>query len=155
MSRVTTIVKTSIDSDINILPFLFINPQFGYSVNSILRDLHTSPKVFLKPDVFPHDVHEYYWIQEGEPGKKSWYALGLLDDNIYFLYRAYTDNRFETEGHMDLWVSYNFSDIIQYAMDTSVYDAYITSTHVVTTDQVITDTQNKISDQPVSELSMN
>lgn len=149
MSRLTTIVKTSIDPDITLLPFLYINPQFGYSVNSILRHLHTTPAVFLKSDVFPYNVQEYYWIQEGEPGKTSWYALGLLEDNIYFLYRAYTDNTFEKDGHMDLWVSYNFSDIINSAMDASVYNSYITS------GQGLTDIQNKISDEPVSEPLMN
>jgi hypothetical protein len=149
MSRITTIVKTSIDPDISLLPFLYINPQFGYSVNSILRNLHTTPTVFLKPDVFPYNIQEYYWIQEGEPGKKSWYAMGLLEDNIFFLYRAYTDNTFEKDGHMDLWISYNFSDIINSAMDTSVYNAYITSS------QVLTDSQNTISDKPDSEALVN
>jgi hypothetical protein len=129
--------------DIPLLPFLFLNPQFGYSVNSILRDVHTTPKVFLKPDSFPYNIQEYYWIQEGVTGKSSWYALGLLEDNIYFLYRAYTHTPFEKDGHMDLWLSYKFNDIIHYVMDDIVYDMYIK------------DTQNNISDEPVSDTLVN
>jgi hypothetical protein len=140
MSRITTIIKTTINPDISILPFLFLNPQFGYSVNSIIRDVHTTPKVFLKPDAFPYNIQEYYWIQEGVTGKTSWYALGLLEDNIYFLYRAYTHTGFEKDGHMDLWLSYKFNDIIQSAMDTSVYNAYIADI-----------LKNKISDSQVSD----
>ena len=152
MSRVTTIIKTLIPPDTTLLPFLFINPQFGYSINSILRDVHTTPVVFLKPDVFPHTIKEYYWIQEGEPGKKSWYALGLLEDNIYFLYRAYTNTGFENGGHMDLWVSYSFSDLIQYAMDTSVYNTYIEQ---VTSNQEVTSNQSTIPVLAVSDTSVN
>jgi hypothetical protein len=161
MSRVTTIIKTLEPSDTTFLPFLFINPQFGYSVDSIIRDVHTTPKVFLKADAFPYNIQEYYWIQEGVTGKKSWYALGLLEDNIYFLYRAYTNTGFENGGHMDLWVSYSFSDIIQYAMDASVYDTYITSSQGatssqgVTSNQGVTSSQNTIPDVSISEPSVN
>ena len=147
MSRITTIIKTTIQPDIPLLPFLFINPQFGYSLNSMIRDIHTTPKVFLKPDVFPHNIQEYYWIQEGVTGNKSWYALGLLQDNIYFLYRAYTHTGFEKDGHMDLWLSYKFNDLIQSAMDTSVYNAYATD--------VFKDTQNKTSDAPIFDTLAN
>jgi hypothetical protein len=143
MSRITTIIKTTINPDIPLLPFLFINPQFGYSVSSITRDLHTTPKVFLKADTFPYNIQEYYWIHNGVTGSKSWYALGLLEDNIYFLYRAYTHTGFERDGHMDLWLSYKFYDIIQYAMDNTVYSIYAT------------DIQNNISDSPISETLVN
>ncbi len=148
MSRITTIIKT-IHPDTPILPFLFLNPQFGYSVNSILRDVHTTPRVFLKSDAFPYSIQEYYWIQEGVTGHSSWYALGLLQDNIYFLYRAYTHTGFEKDGHMDLWLSYKFNDIIEYAMDTSVYNSYITAT------QALTDNQNNISASQVSDTLVN
>ena len=103
--------------------------------------------MFLKPDVFPHNIQEYYWIQKGEPGNKSWYALGLLEDDIYFLYRAYTYSRFENDGHMDLWLSYNFGDLIQHAMDNSVYTNYITD--------VITLNQINISDTHISDSLVN
>jgi hypothetical protein len=155
MSRVTTIIKTLTAPDTTPLPFLFINPQFGYSVNSILRDLHTSPTVFLKPDVFPHNIQEYYWIQEGQPKNSSWYALGLLEGNIYFLFRAYTNTGFEKDGHMDLWLSYKFSDIIEFAMDASMYNSYITSVQSFRSDQDVTDIQNMISVLSVSDPSVN
>jgi hypothetical protein len=155
MSRITTILKTTINPDIPLLPFLFINPQFGYSVDTIIRDVHTTPKVFLKPDSFPYNIQEYYWIQEGVTGNKSWYALGLLEDNVYFLYRAYTHTGFQKDGHMDLWLSYKFNDIIESAMDVSVYNAYITSSQVVTSSQGVTSSQNKTSDISASEPLMN
>lgn len=126
MSRDISIRKIKQDITSILLPLSYINPHYGFSINSIIRDLHTTPKVFLKPDVFPHNIQEYYWIQEGVSGNKSWYALGLLENNIYFLYRAYTHTSFERDGHMDLWLSYNFADLIQHAMDNTVYTKYIT-----------------------------
>ena len=155
MSRVTTIIKTLTPPDTTLLPFLFINPQFGYSVNSIIRDLHTSPTVFLKPDVFPHNIQEYYWIQEGEPKNSSWYALGLLEDNVYFLFRAYTNTGFEKDGHMDLWLSYKFSDIIEFAMDVSMYNSYITSVRGLISNNALTDIQHTIPALSVSDPSVN
>ena len=129
MSRDLQIHKASfIDPECISLPYVYINPQFGYSTDKILRRIYESPDVFLKPSAFPNDIKEYYWIQAGEAGVKEWYALGVLNEDIYFLYKAYTNNTFSKDGHMDLWISYRFSDIIQYAMDTAVYNTYIKDT---------------------------
>lgn len=129
-SRIVTIRKSAnLDSSQISLPFSFINPAFGYSVETILRDIYLSPDCVLKQYAFPYDIQEYYWIQNGEPGKKEWYALGSLkSDGFYFFYRAYTYNTFDKSGHMDLWVSQRFSDLIQYAMDRLTYNIYITDT---------------------------
>lgn len=147
MSRDTSIRKSQADPALISLPFLYINPQFGYSVDTILRDILESPDCIIKENVFPYDIKEYYWIQEGIPGKQSWYALGYLGENMYFFYRAFTYNTFDNEGQMDLWVSYNYGDLIQYAMDTETYNTYITSS------QVPTSSQNKISDGLTSDPS--
>ena len=145
MSRDIAIRKIQLDTTSIILPLSYINQHFGFSINSIIRDLHTTPKVFLKPDAFPHNIQEYYWIQDGVIGNKSWYALGLLEGNIYFLYRAYTHTGFEKDGHMDLWLSYTFGDLIKYAMDNSVYNNYIRD--------ILTVNQN--TDTSVPDLSVN
>lgn len=126
MSRDITIYKTNPDPSKISLPFIFINPHFGYSVNSILRDIPDSPDVFLKPNIFPHNIKEYFWIHEGIPNKTAWYALGLIEEGLYFFYKAYTYTMFDKNGQMDLWVSHRFSDLIQYPMDASTYNMYIT-----------------------------
>ena len=125
MSRDFTIYKTNPDTSKISLPLLYVNPQFGFSVDKILRPIHGSPDVFLKPNIFPYEIKEYYWIQEGVFGSKQWFALGLLEERLYFYYKASAYTSFDKDGNMDLWVSHNFSDIIQYAMDTSTYDIYI------------------------------
>ena len=128
MSRDLTIRKMKVDPMSISLPLLFVNPQFGYSVDSILRSMYGSPDYVMKPNAFPHDIKEYYWIYEGTVGNKPWYALGCLEEGLYFFYKAYTHTRFDKDGHMDLWVSHLFSDLIQYAMDTLTYNTYIIDT---------------------------
>jgi hypothetical protein len=120
---------------------MYINPHFGYSVDEMLHYIDSSSDFVLKPDAFPHDIKEYYWIHAGSPGKVAWYALGCLqEEGLYFFYKAYTHSTFDKDGHMELWISHRFSELIQYAMDTLTYTTYIT------------DTQNKISDGSASDL---
>jgi hypothetical protein len=124
--RIVTIRKSvSVDPSKILLPLLFINPALGYSVDSIIRYIHSSPDVVLKLNLFPHRIKEYYWIQEGIPGQQPWFALGCLEENLYFFYKAFTHSTFDKNGHMDLWVSHSFSDLIQYAMDKFTYNTYI------------------------------
>jgi len=146
-SRIVSIRKSATIDPLSIsLPLLYINPQFGYSTDKMIRYIHSSPDVFLKPSLFPDNINEYYWIQRGEPGNKPWYAIGCLEEGLYFFYKAFTNTRFNKDGHMDLWLSHRFSDIIQYAMDTDVYNNYITETR-----EVVINNQNKISDGLTSE----
>lgn len=127
-SRIATIRKSAIvDPNTIAFPLLFVGQQFGYSVDSILRHIYHSPDFHLQPLAFPHNIKEYYWIQEGIPASKSWYAVGYLSEGLYFLYKAHMilpKNTFVNNGHMDLWVSPRFSDIIQFAMDSYVYSEY-------------------------------
>ena len=132
-SRIVTIRKSeNIDTKAIIFPLVFVKSQFGFSVESILRDIYSSPDVYLgkEPSTFPNTIQEYFWIHEGKSGEDPWIALGELKGNIYFLYTAYMilpSNTFVNNGHMNLWVSSRFSDIIQFAMDSSIYTLYINS----------------------------
>lgn len=143
MSRDITVRKTQVDPLSMAFPFMYINPSFGYSVSSITRYIDSSPDSVIKENSFPYDIKEYFWTQEGVPGKQPWYALGYLNQDIYFFYKAFTYTSFDKDGHMDLWVSHQFSDLIQYAMDTLTYNIYILST------------QNKISDESTSDPLVN
>jgi hypothetical protein len=125
MSRDYTIYKTNPDVSRISLPLLYVNPQFGFTVNSILRHIHGSQDVFLKPNIFPYEIKEYFWIQEGKFSSEPWIALGLLEEGLYFYYKAQAYTSFDKDGHMDLLVSHQFSDLIQYALDTFTYNAYI------------------------------
>ena len=134
MSRDYTIYKTNPDTSKISLPLLYVNPQFGFSANNILRRIHGSPDVFLKPNIFPYEIKEYYWIQEGDFGSNPWLALGLLEEGLYFYYKAQAYTSFDKDGYMDLWVSHRFSDLIQYAMDTFTYNIYIKDIQNMTDD---------------------
>ena len=132
-SRIVTIRKSATKEEQIKFPFLFINPQFGYSVDTILKKIHTAPDLHLGkfPDTFPYTIQEYFWIKEGVQGKQPWIALGLLKGGIYFLYTAHMispTNTFVKNGHMHLWVSTRFSDIIHFAMDFSTYSLYLSET---------------------------
>jgi len=133
-SRILTIRKSdNINKDNIMLPLMFFGDKHGYSLESILRPIHSSLEIYMGtyPDTFPHTIQEYFWIKTGEPGISPWIALGKLKGDIYFLYTAFmtiSSNSFINNGHMDLWVSYRYSDIINFAMDTAFYNNYISNT---------------------------
>lgn len=114
-------------------PFIFIQEQFGYPVERILRSIEASSHVHLGvyPDTFPHTIEEIFWTQKGDPGSEMWIALGQLKGGLYFFYTAQcpnTQNTFLDGGHMNLWASLQFTDLIHFAMDTPVYTKYIKET---------------------------
>jgi hypothetical protein len=122
-------------SNINItdiqLPLLFLRPQFGYTVESILRKIDSSPEIYIDTNTFPLEIEEYFWIHPGIPGESPWIALGRLTNGVYFLYTAYMTlplNTFLDNGHMNLWISIRFSDLIQFAMDSIIYSLYTSET---------------------------
>jgi len=121
------------------LPLLFLRPQFGYTMDSILRKIESSPEIYIEPTLFPFEIQEYFWIREGIPGESQWIALGKLNNDMYFLYTAYMTlpmNTFVNNGHMNLWISIRFSDLIQFAMDPSMYSLYISETKSMNTLEV-------------------
>lgn len=134
-SRIATIRKSvNIDPSQILFPFVFLSEQFGYSQDSILRYIYASPDIHLAPNEFPNEIKEYFWIKEGVPGKEPWFAVGSLNDGKYFLYKAYMNlptNTFINNGHMDLWVSLRFNDLIQYAIDHVAYSEYIKDTEPI------------------------
>lgn len=133
-SRILTIRKSDSIDDADIMfPLVFLGDVHGYPLDRILRKIHTAPEVHLGtyPDIFPHTIQEYFWIRAGEAGKSPWIAMGILQGDIYFLYSAFMNipsNTFVNNGHMDLWVSTRYSDLIQYAMDSAFYTDYISNT---------------------------
>ena len=135
-SRIVELRKSdNIDYDKIGFPLLFARPQFGYSVSSMIRHIHTNRDINLGPEnfTFPDTIQEFFWISEGEAGKKPWIALGVLQNNIYFLYKAHMirpSSTFVNNGHMNLWVSTRYSDIIHFAMDSSIYKLYIEETNL-------------------------
>jgi hypothetical protein len=133
-SRILSIRKSDSVDDADIMfPLVFFGEKHGYSLQDIFRPIHSAPEVHLGtyPDTFPYTIQEYYWIKPGVPGVSPWIALGTLQGELYFLYTAFmrtTSNTFINNGHMDLWVSSRYSDIIQFAMDPALYTDYISNT---------------------------
>ena len=131
-SRIATIRKSAnINQELVSFPLVFIGTQFGYPIDSILRPLHSDIHIGPPDYTFPNTIQEYFLTVEGVPGKEPWIAVGVLTGGIYFLYTAYMTHSlgtFVNNGHMNLWVSTKFSDIVHYAMDKSIYDTYMINT---------------------------
>ena len=113
------------------LPFAYIQKQFGYPIESIIKQIHCEPVVHLGtyPDTFPNTIQEYYWISTSSG---TWYALGKLQNGLYFLYNAHCTNTFlNGNGLMYLWVSTRYSSLINFAMNETMYQKYIVETSAV------------------------
>jgi hypothetical protein len=133
-------MRNSVLTDKTILdfPFLFIQGQFGYSADSIQRHINSQTLINLGvyPNTFPNTITEYYWIQGCKdicPGQQ-WHALGKLENGVYFLYTAYcgaSKTFLNNGGHMNLWVSRHYSDLIHYAMNLETYKKYIDETSAI------------------------
>ena len=110
------------------LPFAYIQKQFGYPVESILKQVHCEPMIRLGiyPDTFPNIIQEYYWISTGID---SWKALGKMSNGLYFLYIADCNKTFmDNNGSMYLWVSTRYSSLINFAMNETIYQQYLNET---------------------------
>ena len=85
---------TNLKSDVLQIPYAYIQDQFGYSVASIQRQIHSEPALNLGtfPDTFPHNILEYYWIHHETGSSNSWLVLGKLTNGLYFFYTATCKN---------------------------------------------------------------
>ena len=135
-SRNTEIRRaTNINSDVLRIPYAYIQEQFGYSVKSIQRQIHSEPVLDLGtfPNTFPQTVAEYYWIH-APTDANSWTVLGRMNNGLYFFYTAQCKNTprafLDNGGIMNLWVSWRYSELINFAMNQSTYDLYISETVV-------------------------
>ena len=120
-----------------IRPFMYINKQFGFPTESIYRRFRTQSDAYLGiyPNTFPNNIAELFWIQEGQPTLIPWIAVGKLTSGLFFYYTAFclsSTGEFwkngKPTGHMNLWLSPVFSDIIQSSMDGTTYVTYINDT---------------------------
>ena len=118
-------------------PFMYIHAQFGFPVESIYRRFKNQSDAFLGiyPNTFPNNISELYWVQEGMPTMRPWIALGKLSTGLYFYYTAFSldiSGIFWKNGipcgHMNLWLSPRYEDLIQSSMDSATYATYIAET---------------------------
>lgn len=116
------------------IPYMYIHDQYGYSVKSIYRRFITQSDADLGiyPNTFPNNIKEHFWIQEGKGSLQHWISVGQLKSGLYFYFTAFSlrpDGQFyinkTVTGHMNLWLSRCYKDIIQFAMDAEVYKKYI------------------------------
>ena len=113
------------------LPYAYIQKQYGYPVESIIRHIHCEPRIGVGryPNTFPNTIKEYFWIYSDL--KSTWLALGILQSGFYFLYSAYStsSNPFEgKKGNMNLWIASRYENIIKFAMSDDVYNRYLEET---------------------------
>lgn len=128
-------ISLNINPDQLIMPFMYIQDQYGYSVESIVRKINTQSILHLGvyPNTFPNTITEYYWIKyETNTNSMKWVAIGKLNSDQYFFYSAYCNNvpkGFLQDGAiMHLWVSSRYSDLIYYAMSQEQYNVYFNET---------------------------
>jgi len=125
---------TNLKSDVLQIPYAYIQDQFGYSVASIQRQIHSEPALNLGtfPDTFPHNILEYYWIHHETGSSNSWLVLGKLTNGLYFFYTATCKNSplafLDNGAAMNLWVSWRYSELIHFAMNQSTYNLYVAET---------------------------
>jgi hypothetical protein len=123
-----------IDSSSLAIPFSYIQDQFGYSVKSILKQIHNQPILDMGtyPNTFPYTISEYYWIYNKSSYINTWIVTGRLTSGHYFLYSAESNINPKAflmgDADMDLWVSYQYSDLIHFAMNKSTYELYMSET---------------------------
>ena len=123
--------KSLISSALLNVPFGYIQKQFGYPIESIIRYIHCETRFHLGfyPNTFPYIIKEYYWISTDS--KSEWIALGVLDSGIYFFYTAHSNAEHpfvNKQGIMSLWVALNYDNLIKFAMTEDVYRRYIAET---------------------------
>jgi hypothetical protein len=121
-------------------PFSYITPasqdlyNYGYSYESIHRPIVVeTPEEQADGSGFPHNIKEYYWVQEGENDGDEWIALGKLENGAFFYFTASCDyTGFDCQGGMNLWVSNSFKNILDHAMAPRDREKFL----VVTDDEV-------------------
>lgn len=106
-------------------PFSFItqlsqdNYNSGYSYEEIHKPIVVeTPEEQADGSGFPHNIKEYFWVQEGENDGDEWIALGQLENNAFFYFTGSCDyTGFDCQGDMRLWVSKSFQNILNHAME--------------------------------------
>ena len=117
-------------SDIR-LPFSYIQKQFGYPLESIVKQIHSEPVTHLGiyPNTFPNTIAEYYWISVKGSSVMTWASIGQLKNGLYYYYTAQTDKTFANGGGtMRVYFATRYSSLIQYAMDSATYEQYYAET---------------------------
>lgn len=71
----------------------------------------------LDPGNFPHNIAEYYWIQEGMNDEEEWRCLCKLENGYYVYYTASCDyTGFDCDGGMDMYIASTREGIFQGAL---------------------------------------
>lgn len=67
---------------------------------------------------FPKNIQEYYWINDGKNDEHPWYALGQLNNGVYFYFAAScTFSGFDCSGNMVLYAADNLQTLYDHGMD--------------------------------------
>lgn len=128
MSRNTAIRKHVSDTAAMEYPYAFTNELNAYGVKDILRPIPVETGQADAGD-FPKNIHEHFWISEGERDGRPWHSIGLLKNGNYFYYTASCDyTGFDCQGEMRLYVSASYANIIKHALSDEVYRQYLKET---------------------------
>lgn len=113
-------------------PLYYVQHSLKFTPNMIRKEiLIESQYERARHNDFPHNVREYFWINDGQNDGISWLSVGQLTTGAYFFFSAYCNtNGFEGNGDMSLYVSTSFKNIIEYGMEDDEYQLYISDTEM-------------------------
>ena len=103
-------------------------PNYRYGMVKSLIHQSYDEAVALAGD-FPNNIVDWLWSSAGDDDEMPWLLLCRLSNGAYAFYEAgYQYSGFTIVGDMDLVVSRNLSDIIEYGMGDYQYSQYLIHT---------------------------
>ena len=94
-------------------------PEYG--VPNIQRPLLVEADI-ADAGSFPETIQSHLWIRPGQKEGDDWKAIGQLTNGAYFFYRGGCDyTGFDCQGGMDLWVTYNWQNLLDYVLDEETF----------------------------------
>ena len=111
-------------------PFFWIKTE-DYNLHKIVKPLITQSKedALNLSGNFPKSIDQWLWSRPGKNDEDAWLLLCILKSGAYAFYRAGCDyTGFDCQGGMELIVSRNFAEVIEYGMNDYEYEIYMEET---------------------------
>jgi len=115
-------------------PFSEIGSSENYLVKNFVKPLITQSveEATSLAGNFPKNIDQWLWSSPGQNDENPWLLLCRLKTGVYAFYRAGCDyTGFDCQGRMDLTVSRNLAEVIEYGMHDADYSIYMEQTTVV------------------------
>ena len=113
-------------------PAIFMKERHGFPQSKINFQVPNESKYDLGQ--FPQNIQELYWTKKGVPGESPWYGIGRLKNKLYFYLFAEASSKeklfYDGLGTIQIYLAYNFDNILQFVLSESVNSLYVSETHL-------------------------